>query len=68
MQVYNRIVLRTFTITMKIRFLLLIAFSLLLLNSCGLFKKKCDCPDVRKSKRVASKAIENYSTAINEQV
>jgi hypothetical protein len=53
---------------MKIRFLLLIAFSLLLFNSCGLFKKKCDCPDVRKSKRVASKAIENYSTAINEQV
>jgi hypothetical protein len=43
---------------MKIRFVLLIALALLLLNSCGLFKKKCDCPNVRKAKRVAAIEIE----------
>ena len=57
-QVYNRIVLRTFKTIMKIRFVLLIALALLLLNSCGLFKKKCDCPNVRKAKRVAAVEIE----------
>jgi hypothetical protein len=25
----------------------------LLLNACSLFKKKCDCPDHRRAKRVA---------------
>jgi len=34
-------------------FLLLFLIVILALPSCSLFKKKCDCPDHRRSKRIA---------------
>jgi hypothetical protein len=37
----------------KIRFGILFILAALLLGSCGIFKKKCNCPDLRKSKHIA---------------
>jgi hypothetical protein len=38
----------------KLRLFLLLVLVALGFQSCGLGKKKCDCPDLRRSKRVAS--------------
>jgi hypothetical protein len=38
----------------KQRLILLLVLVALGFQSCGLGKKKCDCPDLRRSKRVAS--------------
>jgi hypothetical protein len=42
-----------FYIRMKKAALILILIASMGLSSCSLFKKKCNCPDVRRQKRVA---------------
>jgi hypothetical protein len=47
----------------SIRYSSLIVLSLCLaLSSCGLFKKKCDCPDLRRSKRIATHPSEKHDS------
>jgi hypothetical protein len=43
---------------MKIRIVLLLGAISILFDSCGLFRKKCDCPDLRRSKRLAQVGLE----------
>jgi hypothetical protein len=38
----------------KFKFIVLVLFAFVL-SSCGIFKKNCNCPDIRKSKGVAQK-------------
>jgi hypothetical protein len=38
----------------------------MLVSSCGLFKKKCDCPDLRRSKRIAKTTTKSPIVASQE--
>lgn len=38
----------------KFKFIGIVLFAFVL-SSCGIFKKNCNCPDIRKSKGVAQK-------------
>jgi hypothetical protein len=44
----------------KLRLFLLLVLVALGFQSCGLGKKKCDCPDLRRSKRVAMLSTPNH--------
>lgn len=35
----------------------LVSLIVLTTPACGLFKKKCDCPDLRRSKRIAAQPV-----------
>lgn len=43
----------TVCINMKTKLILISFLSAIMLSSCSLFKKKCDCPDHKRAKRIA---------------
>lgn len=49
----KRKVKSTVCMNMKSKIILACALAALLLSSCSLFKKKCDCPDHKRAKRIA---------------